>query len=183
MIAVAKPETRHPTNLSGARTNCRLPVGALSIGAIGCFNSPNTLARRFPDVSSAGARLNAGAPGVDGVTFAQIRARLRLAIQLSLKGPDHLSVSRLITNHPTSPSSKAHQKSASFPLPTSPSLIGPMTLSDGQRQSVAGRERLICPGGMGAGVSFETSAAGCCALRSRAIGLAVWLGSASQFLA
>src|SRR6516165_6775890 len=34
MIAVAKPETRHPTNLSGTRTNCRLPVGALSIGAL-----------------------------------------------------------------------------------------------------------------------------------------------------
>jgi|SRR6516225_4122963 len=34
MIAVAKPETRHLTNLSGTRTNCRLPVGALSIGAL-----------------------------------------------------------------------------------------------------------------------------------------------------
>jgi hypothetical protein len=34
VIAVAKPETRHTTNISGARTNCRLPVGALPIGAL-----------------------------------------------------------------------------------------------------------------------------------------------------
>src|ERR1051325_723287 len=39
-------------------------------------------------------------------------------------------VSRLIANHPTSPSSKAHQKPGSFPPPALPGFNSTMTLSD-----------------------------------------------------
>ena len=62
---------------------------------------------------------------------AESRLRLRLAIQLSLKGPDLSQVlqgSSPITL--TSPSSKAHQKSGSFPPPALPGLNARTTLSD-----------------------------------------------------
>ena len=61
---------------------------------------------------------------------AESRLRLRLEIELPLKSPDLSGVCRLIANHRSSPSSKAHQKSGSFPPPALPGLSGTMTLSD-----------------------------------------------------
>ena len=67
-----------------------------------------------------------------------VRLCLRLEIQLPLKRPDLSGVVRLIANHRSSSSSKAHQKSGSFPPPALPGLGGTMTLSDSRRAAALG---------------------------------------------
>src|SRR4051812_26465452 len=64
---------------------------------------------------------------------AEGRLRLRLEIELSLKRPDPLRCCRLIANHPSSASSKAPQKSGSFPPPALTGLSGTMPLSDSRQ--------------------------------------------------
>ena len=65
---------------------------------------------------------------------AEGRLRLRLAIQLPLKGPDLLGCCQAHRQSPSSsPSSKAHQKSGPFPPPALPGLSGTMTLSDSRQ--------------------------------------------------
>jgi hypothetical protein len=80
MIAVAKPETRHPTNLSGAPTNCRLPVGALSLVPL----DASTAQILWPGISPAfpgqgeGLFVPAGwEPGLRGGLLLLTRRRLR----------------------------------------------------------------------------------------------------------
>src|SRR6266568_2368731 len=62
---------------------------------------------------------------------AEVGLRLRLAIELSLKAPDLIGRFKAHRQSPSSsPSSKAHQKSGSFPPPELPDITGPTTLSD-----------------------------------------------------
>jgi hypothetical protein len=56
-----------------------------------------------------------------------------LSTQLSLKDLDHIGVCRLIAITFTLPSSKAYQKSGSFPPPALPGFNGHTTLSDSRR--------------------------------------------------
>ena len=57
-------------------------------------------------------------------------------------------VCRLVANHPSSSSLKAHQKSGLFPPPALPGLIGPTTLSDSRpvRRRSRRRRRDLRPG-------------------------------------
>src|SRR5712672_879561 len=62
---------------------------------------------------------------------AEVGLRLRLAIELSLKAADLVGRFKAHRQSPSSsPSSKAHQKSGSFPPSELPDITGPMTLSD-----------------------------------------------------
>src|SRR6202163_1015475 len=65
---------------------------------------------------------------------AEGRLRLRLTVQLSLKGPDRCRCCQAHSQITfTSPSSKAHQKSGPFAPPALPGLNAPTTLSDSRQ--------------------------------------------------
>jgi hypothetical protein len=66
-----------------------------------------------------------------------VRGRLHLATQLPRKSSDICGVVRLIANHRSSTSSKAHLKQGSFPPPPLPGFTGTMTLSDSHRVRIA----------------------------------------------
>jgi hypothetical protein len=63
------------------------------------------------------------------------RGRLRLAIQLPRKSSDPVGVVRLIANHLSSTSSKAHLKQGPFPPPALPGFLSTTTLSDSHRRA------------------------------------------------